>query len=61
MNKQEKLQAIRDIAWEMLKFPPSELKKQGINPINLVGANFSAKEMMEELGIDVNDELNKRK
>ena len=61
MDKQEKLNAIRNIAWEMLKFPPSQLKKQGIDPLNLVGANFSAKEMLKEMGIDVADEYNRKR
>lgn len=61
LSKEEKLMAIRSIAWEMLKFSPQELKKQGINPISLVGANFGAKELLSEMGIDIDEALSSRK
>lgn len=60
LSKEEKLMALRNTAWDLLKFSPKELKKQGINPINLVGANFSAKDMLNEMGVDVDEEVTKR-
>ncbi len=60
LSKEEKLMALRNTAWDLLKLPPKELKKQGISPINLVGVNFSAKDMLNEMGVDVDEEVTKR-
>ena len=59
LSKEEKLMALRNTAWDLLKCSPKELKKQGISPINLVGANFSAKDMLNEMGVDVDEEVTK--
>ena len=59
LSKAEKLMALRNTAWDLLKFSPKELKKQGISPINLVGANFSAKEKLNEIGDNVDEEVTK--
>ena len=56
MDKATKLQILRDTAWELLKHSPKDLKECGIDPIALVGANFSTKEMLADLGIDVSQE-----
>ena len=60
MDKKGKLNMLRDTAWELLKYPPNELRKQGINPLNLVGVNFAVDEMMQDLGIDASQELKRK-
>ena len=60
MDKIKKLNMLRDTAWELLKYPPNQLKEHGISPLNLVGINFAVEEMMQDLGIDASQELKRR-
>lgn len=49
LTMEKKLKKINSISWELLGQNPRELKAQGISPINLVGATFSTKEMLNEI------------
>lgn len=57
LTKEQKLKAINGIAWELLGKSPKALKEQGINPLGLVGATISTREMLDELGINIQDEM----